>query len=292
MIAALLLFSASASLAPAASAPPSARPREGSGRSQTSVGRDLDVAEPVSGNVVGVLSSVRIAARVSGNVIVWGGDVVFAPGGSVDGNLSVFGGEIVGGRRPIPVAGAVSTPGSLLRLYLDEMHRPPWEEASRLAAMRGLRIVALSVWLLGSLLLLYLFGSPFARAAAAAEGDWTRALLAGAFGVLTLFLAASASLALLPAALSIPIAIAVGAFAVVAKIFGMGALFLIVGQKLLQNVEPRRRPMALAAGFALVGGVSLIPLVGALVWSIASVVAVGVALASRFGTPRFSVSVP
>jgi hypothetical protein len=282
-------FVLTASLAPVASAISSAAPA--ARRSQTSVGRDIDVREPVAGNVVGVLSSVRVGSRVSGNVIVWGGDVVFAPGGSVDGNLSVFGGDISGVRGPLPVAGAVSTPGSLLRLYLDEMHRPPWEDASRLSALRGLKVVALSLWLLGSLLLLYLFGSPFARAAAAAEGDWPRALLAGALGVMTLFLAASASLALLPAALSIPIAIAVGAFAVVAKIFGMGALFLFVGQKLVRSVEPSKRPLSLAAGFALLGGVSLIPLVGALVWSIASIVAVGIALASRFGTPRFSVAV-
>jgi hypothetical protein len=40
----------------------------------------------------------------------------------------------------------------------------------------------------------------------------------------------------------------------------------------------------------VLGGVSLIPFVGALVWSIASIVAVGVALVSRFGTPRYRVA--
>lgn len=290
MIAAALLLTSSFGHVGLASPPAAASPA-GSPRSQTSVGRDLAVREPVAGNVVAVLASVEIAARVSGNVIVWGGDVVFGPGGSVDGNLSVFAGKIVAPNGRLPVGGAVSTPGSLLRLYLEEMHRAPWEDASRVSAVRGLRLVALSVWLLGSLLLLYLFGSPFARAAAAADGDWPRALLAGALGVLTLFLAASASLALLPAALSIPIAIAVGALAVAAKIFGMGALFLFLGQKLVQNVSPAKRPLALTAGFVVIGGVSLLPFVGALVWSIASVVAVGIALSSRFGTPRFAVAV-
>jgi hypothetical protein len=289
MIAAFVL-TASASLTPlSAAAPDSSRdPR----RSQTSVGRPLDVREPVAGNVVGILSKVTIASHVTGNVVVWGGDVVFEPGGSVDGNLSIFGGDVLGARGPLPVAGAVSTPGSLLRLYLDEMHRAPWEETSRLSALRGLRVLGLAVWLLGSLALLYVFGSPFARAAAAADGDWGRALLAGALGVLTMFLTASASLALLPAALSIPIALAVAAFGVVAKIFGMGALFLFVGQKLLRDFAPAKRPLALAAGFALVGGLSLVPFVGALAWSIASIVAVGIALASRFGRPRFEIALP
>ena len=111
--------------------------------------------------------------------------------------------------------GAISTPGSLLRLYLEEMHRAPWDEGARMAAVRGVRLVTLSIWLLGSLVLLYFLGSPFARAAARAEDDWTGTLLAGALGVLTLFLAATAALALLPAALSLPIALTFGAVAVV-----------------------------------------------------------------------------
>jgi len=256
-------------------------------------GRDLDVSSPVTGNVVGVLSDVRIDAPVSGNVIVWGGTARFGPKGSVEGNLSVFGGDVVfSPGRPAPVRGAISTPGSLLRLYLEEMHRAPWDGPVPLAAVRGLRLVTLSIWLLGSLVLLYFFGSPFARAAVRAEEDWTGTLLAGALGVLTLSLAATAALALLPAALSLPIALAFGAVAVAAKIFGMAALFLLLGQKILKNVSPARRPAALAAGFAALAAVSLLPVVGPLVWSAASVVAVGIAFLSRFGSPRVRVAIP
>ncbi|MGH9398984.1 MAG: hypothetical protein ACRD00_01350, partial [Thermoanaerobaculia bacterium] len=106
----------------------------------------------------------------------------------------------------------------------------------------------------------------------------------------SLLLAAAAALALLPAGLSIPVALFVAGLAVGAKVFGMGALFLLLGQKLLKNVSPARRPAALAAGFAVLGGVSLVPLAGPLVWSAASVAAVGVAMLSRFGTPRLPVS--
>ena len=81
--------------------------------------------------------------------------------------------------------------------------------------------------------------------------------------------------------------LAVAAFAIAAKIFGMASLFLLVGQRLLGSVAARRRPAALAAGFAALGGVSLVPLVGPVIWSAASVLAVGLALASRFGTPRY-----
>lgn len=282
MVGALLVSAAIASGPSAAS--PAAR---------TSVARDLVVAEPVAGNVAAVLSNVTVDARVSGNVIVWGGNVRFTPRGSVDGNLSVFGGEISATPgRALPVAGAVSTPGSLLRLYLEEMHRAPWEEGSSKPAVWGLRILALSLWLLASLLLLYVFGSPFARAAASAEKDWAASLLAGALGVLTLFLAAAAALALLPSAISVPLAILFGSLAIAAKVFGMAALFLFLGQKLLKNVSPGKRPAALAAGFVALAAASLIPFVGAILWSAASVAAVGIAFSSRFGSPRMRVALP
>jgi hypothetical protein len=259
----------------------------------TSVRRDVVVSQALPGRVVAVLADVRIAARVSGDVIVWGGNVSIASGGSVAGDLFVFGGTIEGPPgAPLPVEGRVSTPGSLLHLYLSEMRRAPWEEgALGGSVLSGLHLLALSLWLAVALALLWLFASPLARAAMFAEEDWSSALLAGALGVLTMFLAAGAALALLPSSLGIPIALASAAVAVVAKVFGMAALFLLVGQKVLKSVSPARRPAALAAGFALLGGVSLLPFVGALLWSVISIVAVGVALVSRFGTPRYRVAI-
>jgi hypothetical protein len=257
------------------------------------VGRDVVVSAETPGRVIAVLANVRIAARVSGDVVVWGGNVSFAPGGSVAGDLLVFGGTIEappGGA--LPVEGRVATPVSLLNVYLAETRRAPWEGSHAGASiLAGLHLVALSAWLAVALAVLYLFSSPLSRAAMSAESDWTGALAAGALGVLTLFLAAGAALSLLPSSLAIPIALASAAVAVVAKVFGMAALFLLLGQKILKTFAPARRPAALAAGFVLLGGLSLVPLLGAVVWSAASIVAVGVALMSRFGTPRYRVAV-
>jgi hypothetical protein len=259
----------------------------------TTVRRDVVVSRALPGRVVAVLSDVRIAARVSGDVIVWGGDVSFAPGGSVAGDLMVFGGSILSAPgQALPVEGRIATPGSLLRVYLSEMRRAPWETGGAGASvLGGLHLIALSIWLAVALALLYFFASPLARAAMSAEEDWSGSLLAGALGVLTLFLGAGAALSLLPAGLAIPIALASAAVAVVAKVFGMSALFLLLGQKLLKNVAPARRPAALGAGFAVLGGLSLLPFVGAVVWSMASIVAVGVAFLSRFGLPRYRVAI-
>ena len=259
----------------------------------TSVRRDVVVSQGVPGRIVAVLADVRIAARVSGDVIVWGGNVSFAPGGSVAGDVLVFGGEVQAPpNAALPVEGRVSTPGSLLRLYLSEMRRAPWEETGLVGSVfSGLHLLALSVWLAVALALLWFFSSPLSRAAMSAEEDWSGSLLAGALGVLTIFLAAGAALSLLPSSIAVPLALVFGVVAVVAKVFGMAALFLLLGQKMLKSVAPSRRPAALAAGFAVLAAVSLLPLVGAVVWSIASIVAVGVALISRFGSPRFRVAV-
>lgn len=257
----------------------------------TSVGRDVVVSRPLSGRLLAVASDVRIDAPVSGDVVVWAGDISFGPAGRVDGDVRAFGGRVIAdaaGR--IPVRGEVSTPGTLLHLYLGELRRAPWDSGSASTTVYGLRILALAGWLAAALGLLFFFSSPLSRAALVVETDWTGTLLAGALGVVTLLLAAAAALALLPAALGVPAALLAGAVAVGAKIFGMGALFLWVGQKLVRSVSPARRPAALAAGFAVCAGVSLLPFVGALAWSAASVVAVGAALLSRFGAPRFRVA--
>jgi len=255
------------------------------------VGRDVVITREVKGRVVAVASDIRLEALVAGDVVVWGGDLSFGPSGSVGGNVWILWGEVLAPRdRPLPVAGSVSTPGSLLRLYLSEMEKAPWDEGAHAWVFRGMRLIALSIWLSGALLLLYFFGSAFARAADRAKRDWSGALLAGVLGVVTLFLAAAAALALFPSALSVPIAMTLAAVAVAAKVFGMAALFLLIGQKLVKSVAPPKRPAALAAGFLLLGAVSLLPIIGPLLWSAASIAAVGIALLSRFGAPRFRIA--
>ena len=171
-----------------------------------SLGRDLVLSQSVPGRVVAVASNVSIESAVAGDVIVWGGDVSFGPNGSIAGNLVVFGGTIrdrIGpSGRPLPVAGTVSTPGTLLPLYLAEMRRAPWETSVLSPVVWGFKLLALAAWLAIAVALLYVFGSPLARAADRAESDWAGALTAGALGVLTIFLAAAATLTLLPSSIA------------------------------------------------------------------------------------------
>jgi len=257
--------------------------------SVTTFGRDLVISQPVSGRVLAAFASVRLEAPVAGDVIVWGGDVTFGPAGVVGGNLSVFGGSVRASGTP-PVRGVVSTPGSLLRLYLAEMKRAPWETPPS-ATVWGLRLLALAAWLAAAIAVLFFFDTKLPRAAARASETPTLALVAGVLSIVTLFLAAAAVLALLPPSLAVPVALFVAAVAVAAKVFGMVALFLMIGQRLSGRLGARQRPAALALGFAILGGLSLLPLAGPLVWSLASVLAVGIAFSTRFGAPRYRVAI-
>jgi hypothetical protein len=154
----------------------------------TSFGRDVVISQPVAGRVVAVLSDVRIAAPVSGDVIVWGGDVSFGPSGEVRSNLSVFGGDVARASGRLPVRGTVSTPGTLLRFYLDEMQRAPWQTGERPATLTGLRLIVLAVWLAWGF---FFSTSAPVRARGGAGARQLDGDAAGVLGVLALFVTAA-----------------------------------------------------------------------------------------------------
>jgi hypothetical protein len=260
------------------------------------VGHPLRIDRPVSGRVVSVLGEVVVSSRVAGDVVVWGADVVLEPGARVEGDVLDFGGSLRRVRNPgapdSVVAGRVLTPGSLAGLYLAETEKAPWRVgAGAPRVLLALRLFVLAGWLVAAMILMLLWDGALARAALEIDEEPGTTMLAGLLSVVTLLLAAICGLSLLPEALGAPVAIFVAGVAVAAKVFGMAALFLLVGQKALGDVSPRRRPVALAVGFAVLGGLSLVPVAGAVLWSAASVAAVGASLRSRFGTPRFRVAV-
>jgi len=256
----------------------------------STIRRPLVVTSPVEGRVTSLGGSVEIRSRVGGDVIVWGADVRLGPGADVAGDVVDFGGSVLG--PPEAVRGRILTPGSLSALYLSEAQHAPWQSAAgswRTAA--GLRLFILAVWAVVASLVLRFWSSPVARAAIVFEEQTAMAAAAGVLGVAFLFFAAIGSLTAIPASGRVVVAAAILAAALALKIFGMTALFLFVGERLRARFEPSRRPAALALGIALCGAASLVPVAGPILWSAASVLAVGSALYTRFGSPRFRVSI-
>jgi hypothetical protein len=97
---------------------------------------------------------------------------------------------------------------------------------------------------------------------------------------------------LIPYLVGLPLLIALGLFAFLAKIYGMIAVFhaigtLVAGARSRDDLAQRRwlrGDLAMVLiGVLLLGAIRLIPIAGTVVWSIASVFGIGVALATKFG---------
>jgi hypothetical protein len=260
-------------------------------QSRVWVGAKAAVDSPVSGRVVALGGSVSVSSHVTGDVVSWGSDVRILPGARIEGDLVAFGGRVEGNLSA--VRGRILTPGSLSALYLAEARRAPWEprrgELGR--ELLGVRLLILALWLALSSALLWLRGSAVSRAALCLEEGPATAAAAGVVTVVFLLLAGVSAVAGLPDSLRVPVAAILVVAAAGLKIFGMSALFLLIGQRLRGNVTAAGRPGALALGLAAAGAVSLVPGIGAVLWSAASILGVGTATASAFGLPRFRVAV-
>jgi hypothetical protein len=96
----------------------------------------------------------------------------------------------------------------------------------------------------------------------------------------------------LPSIVGVPLLIALGVFAIVAKIYGAIAIFhalgtMVAGARSRQALDRRRwlrGDLAMVVvGVLILGALRLIPVVGTIIWALASVVGVGTALATKFG---------
>ena len=260
-----------------------------SGENVTSVRRTVVVATPLDGHVASLGGDVIVRAPVSGDVVVWGGDVRLERGADVAGDVVDFGGEVRGDGR---VRGRILTPGSLTALYLSETRRVPWSPRGvpwRIAA--GLRLFALALWTLVSSLVLRFASGAVARASAAFEDNPGSAAASGIVGTVFLLLAGVASFTALPGGARVPAAAVILGTAVALKVFGMTALFVFVGERLTGWARAASRPAALSVGLLACGAVSLVPVAGPLLWSAASVFAVGASVYTRFGSPKYKIAV-
>ena len=97
---------------------------------------------------------------------------------------------------------------------------------------------------------------------------------------------------LVPYVIGIPLLAALAVFAILTKVYGMIAMFhavgtLIAGSRTRAQLGKRkwlRGDLAMVViGVLLLGALRLIPVVGPILWSLASIFGVGVALATKFG---------
>jgi hypothetical protein len=252
-------------------------------------GHDAVIDAPLGGNLQVYFGSADIRNVVHGNVLVFGGSIRLSGAGHVTGDLISGGGPIEGATGRVD--GHVYAPGTVRGAAAMLSHQ---QEGDDLVIVLGaaLKLSLLALWLIVAVAATLLgarevrFGSVEIRSSPL--HCFTLGLVAFTSFVLTAILFSY----LVPYFIGIPLLALLGTFAAVTKIFGMVAVFHSIGVLVAGARTPRqlanrrwfRGDLAMTViGVLLLGAIRMIPVVGTLVWSCASIFGVGVALATKFG---------
>lgn len=249
------------------------------------LGREAVVSGALRGTLVVVGGGATISGSVERNVVSLGGDVRLDPGAVVKGDLLVVGGRVAGADAvPPPVAGRLLTVGALEAAFAAELRTSPLSVRPASGLLLAFRLVLLLVWLALGLTLLRLAPRPVGATAASVAEQLTALAAIGAAAVLSALLVSAFLLLVLPASAGLLLAGLLVALLGVAKAFGLTAVFVAAGRRMTRRAARGSLlfgdPAALALGLALLGLVSFVPVAGPVLWSAASLVGIGAALAS------------
>lgn len=253
-------------------------------RQVVAIGRDVVVAGEALSDVAAVDGSVTVTGRVAGDVIVLSGDARIGPTAVVGGDLFVVGGEAevapgasLGGRTvAAPTASAA---------WLTLVEGPTLGLGATDPLVIGTKLALLAAWMALTLLLFAAGGREMLATADTVRTEPFRAFAVGLTAVLAAALTALAFGAFAPPVVGAPLVALVVLFALVAKLWGMVAVFHAFGGWLARRLG-RPRPPALNAatyGLLVLGVLKFLPVAGAWAWTVASLIGVGATLTSKFG---------
>lgn len=251
--------------------------RRGNDRGAYYFNEQTTISEEVAGTVQIYGGDVEIANVVHGDLLVLGGNVRFAGAGRVEGDLIHAASRIeqpdgrIGGRT-YPLASLEGAAVSVTKTAIVASLLLVWLLAAIVVTLMGPREVRLSsVEVRTSVLHCFVLGL---------VAMTSFVLTAIAFGYLV------------PYVVGIPLLAALGVFAILTKVYGMIAVFhavgtLVAGARNRQQLEKRkwlRGDLAMVViGILILGAIRFIPVVGTIVWGMASIFGIGVALATKFG---------
>ncbi len=225
-------------------------------------------------DVVSVAGSMRLGpdAHVRGDVVSVGGSLSRSPGAEIDG-------EVVN----VGISGLDSAPWlsgwggwSMGRWW----GLTPFHVAARTTQFM--------YWMLLAVLTVALVGDRISSASRSIEHEPIRLGAIGLVGFFALTLLTGLFFVLSFLLIGIPFLIAALLGWWLAYIFGMVAVFQLLGQKLLValgKTDSAQLGLVLAGG-ATLGVLHYFPVVGSLIWTIAAFLGLGAVFATRFGTNR------
>jgi hypothetical protein len=244
---------------------------------QYAFGHDTKIESPVSGSVQAYGGSVDVRDVIDGDLLVFGGNVTFSGRGRVNGNVIYAGGRIVNGGGRI---GGEAWPLASLEGAVVSM--------TKTAVILSL----LFVWLCAAVAVTLISGREIRFSSMEIRASALHCFVLGLVAFTSFVLTAIMFSYLVPFLIGIPLLAALAVFAILTKIYGMVAVFhavgtLIAGSRTREQLATRkwlRGDVAMVViGVLVLGAIRLIPIVGTLIWSGASIFGIGVALATKFG---------
>lgn len=259
-----------------------------------SVGEPLRISEPVQTNVQSLGSDLQIDSLVNGNVVVIGGSVRFGEKGYVRGDLVALG-SVIDPDDARKVSGRLVQPfwiGSAVRRIPNGSELIDMLDQRLSLLLLAFQLSMLLVWL--ALALMFVLAAPRALRVSSLEARAgpLHSLVIGLVAFTSFILTAIVFSYLIPYVVGIPLLIALAVVAVVAKVYGMIAVFhavgtMLFGPKSREELDRRRLVKGdlamVVLGLVVLGLVRMIPVVGGFAWMIASLIGLGVALQTRFG---------
>ena len=241
------------------------------------VDENVTIDEPVMGTVQLYGGSLLLRDVIAGDLLVIGGVVTFTGNGRVQGNVIHAGATLKGvdgrvGGRVYPLASLEGAAGAV----------------TKNAIIASLVLV----WLIASIVVTLMSGREIRLSSVEVRTSALHCFVLGLVALTSFVLTAIAFSYLVPYVIGIPLLAALAVFALLTKIYGMIAVFhaagtLIAGARNRGDLERRkwlRGDLAMVViGVLLLGALRFIPVVGTILWSLASIFGVGVALATKFG---------
>lgn len=199
-------------------------------------------------------------------------------------------------RKALLVTGilaATAVTASVASPTLELPLRPgSFEIAASMMASTAVKVSLLFVWILAAVIVTLVTPREVRYSAIEVRGAALHCFALGLVAVTSFVLTAIVFSYLIPYVIGLPLIIALALFAVVAKIYGMIAVFhavgtLVAGARSREQLGQRRwlrGDLAMVLiGVLLLGALRLIPVAGTVIWAITSVFGIGTALATKFG---------
>jgi len=248
------------------------------------LGRDVVVEGEARADVAALDGSLRISGTIAGDAIALGGDVVLAPTARVEGDVFALGGSIqtapgaeIGGR-------SVSYP-TASSAWLTLLEGPSLGLSAASPLVIAAKVGLLAAWLVLALVLFAAGGREVLSTSQSVAQEPFRGFVVGLVGVVTIVLTALLFTTLAGLLVGVPLLVLVVLLALVLKLWGMVAVFHAVGDWVVRHLLRRRSSPLHAAtlGLVLLGVLKFVPYVGIWTWTVATLIGVGAALATKLG---------